>query len=154
MKVSHHHRRHHHHHHHHRPVVGELEKVCSHPAEQEGGHMVGQRPGARTRTGWMEDGNWGESTKTNFNANFWSFLLDQKSFFFQHVLVYTQPTKIWKEKLPNQNMERKGHQANKNTSVGASGIGVLVLWESSKIFKTGNCVGSTCNFVNFLHCAY
>ena len=61
------------------------------------------------------------STKTNFIANFWLLMLDQKSFFLS-ICVSVDST------YPN--IDRKGHQANKGTSFGASGIGVLVLPES------------------------
>ena len=74
------------------------------------------------------------STKTNFNAYFWLLLLDQKSSFFQYVLVYTQPTQIWREKGIKQ--IKILVWCFRNWGVDASG-------KLKNIFKKiGNCRGS------------
>ena len=85
------------------------------------------------------------STKTNFNADYWSLLLDQKSSFFQYVLVYTQPTKIWRE---------KGTKQIKILVLVLPELGFWCFRKAQKYFKTGNCIGSKGDLVNFLHCAY
>ena len=53
-----------------------------------------------------------------------------------------------------QNIDRKRHQANKDTSFGAPRNGVLVLTGSFKKIKTEDCSGSKGDLVNLPHCAY
>ena len=63
-------------------------------------------------------------------------------FNFQWVFLYTQPTKIWRERGTKQ-----------IKILVATGIGVLVLPERKKKIN-GICKGSKGDLVNFFHCAY
>ena len=77
-----------------------------------------------------------------------TLLLDQKCFSscLIYVSVYTQPTKIWRE---------EGTEQIKILAlVLPELVFYLVLPKSSKKFKTGDCIKSMDDLVNFLHCAY
>ena len=61
------------------------------------------------------------------------------------MLVYTEPTKIWRE---------KGTKQIEILVLVLPELGFLWFRKAQKYFKTDNCKGSKGDLVNFLHWAY